>query len=181
MVFTNNIVFISKHQKYWYDWALTTSAGDGLRKGWTAPSVRPNSKTQHWYNRAMPRVSQSFPATVISRRREQEWGSAMAEKKQRPGGSRKDEVVTREYTINLHKRLHGWYSRSRRHLRTLATPVFPRTWSSDACCERIFLARMNRFRLVIQACANFDLCILGQHVAIVQFSGCFCNNSDLRV
>lgn len=22
---------------------------------------------------------------------------------------RKDEVVTREYTINLHKRLHGWY------------------------------------------------------------------------
>ncbi|AQL03377.1 60S ribosomal protein L31 [Zea mays] len=32
----------------------------------------------------------------------------MAEKKQRPGGSRKDEVVTREYTINLHKRLHGW-------------------------------------------------------------------------
>ena len=33
----------------------------------------------------------------------------MAEKKQRPGGARKDEVVTREYTINLHKRLHGWY------------------------------------------------------------------------
>ncbi|KAG2611040.1 hypothetical protein PVAP13_4KG144100 [Panicum virgatum] len=31
----------------------------------------------------------------------------MAEKKQRPGGARKDEVVTREYTINLHKRLHG--------------------------------------------------------------------------
>uniref|UniRef100_A0A0D9WPT5 60S ribosomal protein L31 n=1 Tax=Leersia perrieri TaxID=77586 RepID=A0A0D9WPT5_9ORYZ len=31
----------------------------------------------------------------------------MAEKKQRPGGTRKDEVVTREYTINLHKRLHG--------------------------------------------------------------------------
>lgn len=23
---------------------------------------------------------------------------------------RKVEVVTREYTINLHKRLHGWYS-----------------------------------------------------------------------
>ena len=22
---------------------------------------------------------------------------------------RKEEVVTREYTINLHKRLHGWY------------------------------------------------------------------------
>ena len=33
----------------------------------------------------------------------------MADKKQRPGGARKDEVVTREYTINLHKRLHGWY------------------------------------------------------------------------
>ncbi|GJN22043.1 hypothetical protein PR202_gb09572 [Eleusine coracana subsp. coracana] len=32
----------------------------------------------------------------------------MSEKK-RPAGSRKDEVVTREYTINLHKRLHGWY------------------------------------------------------------------------
>ncbi|TVU03836.1 hypothetical protein EJB05_50606 [Eragrostis curvula] len=31
----------------------------------------------------------------------------MSEKK-RPAGSRKDEVVTREYTINLHKRLHGW-------------------------------------------------------------------------
>ncbi|OEL37045.1 60S ribosomal protein L31 [Dichanthelium oligosanthes] len=31
----------------------------------------------------------------------------MAEKKQRPSGARKDEVVTREYTINLHKRLHG--------------------------------------------------------------------------
>jgi large subunit ribosomal protein L31e len=24
--------------------------------------------------------------------------------------ARKEEVVTREYTINLHKRLHGWYS-----------------------------------------------------------------------
>jgi hypothetical protein len=24
------------------------------------------------------------------------------------GKSRKDEVVTREYTIHLHKRLHGW-------------------------------------------------------------------------
>lgn len=23
---------------------------------------------------------------------------------------RKEEVVTREYTINLHKRLHGWYA-----------------------------------------------------------------------
>jgi large subunit ribosomal protein L31e len=33
----------------------------------------------------------------------------MSEKKQRPSGARKDEVVTREYTINLHKRLHGWY------------------------------------------------------------------------
>jgi large subunit ribosomal protein L31e len=25
------------------------------------------------------------------------------------GAARKEEVVTREYTINLHKRLHGWY------------------------------------------------------------------------
>ncbi|KAL5208602.1 hypothetical protein ABZP36_033037 [Zizania latifolia] len=32
----------------------------------------------------------------------------MSEKK-RAAGTRKDEVVTREYTINLHKRLHGWY------------------------------------------------------------------------
>ncbi|KAJ1702506.1 hypothetical protein LUZ63_002285 [Rhynchospora breviuscula] len=24
-------------------------------------------------------------------------------------GARKNEVVTREYTINLHKRLHGWF------------------------------------------------------------------------
>jgi hypothetical protein len=32
----------------------------------------------------------------------------MSEKK-RGAGTRKDEVVTREYTINLHKRLHGWY------------------------------------------------------------------------
>ena len=47
----------------------------------------------------------------------------MAERKQRPGGARKDEVVTREYTINLHKRLHGWYSCG--HLRTLASPVSP--------------------------------------------------------
>ncbi|KAG8072140.1 hypothetical protein GUJ93_ZPchr0006g44568 [Zizania palustris] len=30
----------------------------------------------------------------------------MSEKK-RSAGTRKDEVVTREYTINLHKRLHG--------------------------------------------------------------------------
>jgi large subunit ribosomal protein L31e len=35
-------------------------------------------------------------------------GAEMSEKK-RGGGTRKDEVVTREYTINLHKRLHGWY------------------------------------------------------------------------
>ena len=33
----------------------------------------------------------------------------MSEKKRGGGGTRKDEVVTREYTINLHKRLHGWY------------------------------------------------------------------------
>jgi hypothetical protein len=26
------------------------------------------------------------------------------------GKSRKDEVVTREYTIHLHKRLHSWYN-----------------------------------------------------------------------
>ena len=26
------------------------------------------------------------------------------------GKSRKDEIVTREYTINLHKRLHSWYA-----------------------------------------------------------------------
>ncbi|KAG8367275.1 hypothetical protein BUALT_Bualt16G0055500 [Buddleja alternifolia] len=31
----------------------------------------------------------------------------MVEKKTSSGG-RKEEVVTREYTINLHKRLHGW-------------------------------------------------------------------------
>jgi hypothetical protein len=24
-------------------------------------------------------------------------------------GARKNEVVTREYTVNLHKRLHGWF------------------------------------------------------------------------
>jgi large subunit ribosomal protein L31e len=35
-------------------------------------------------------------------------GAEMSEKK-RGAGTRKDEVVTREYTINLHKRLHGWY------------------------------------------------------------------------
>ncbi|VAI60186.1 unnamed protein product [Triticum turgidum subsp. durum] len=33
----------------------------------------------------------------------------MSEKKRAPG-PRKDEVVTREYTVNLHKRLHGWYN-----------------------------------------------------------------------
>ncbi|CAL5054676.1 unnamed protein product [Urochloa decumbens] len=33
-------------------------------------------------------------------------GAEMSEKK-RGAGTRKDEVVTREYTINLHKRLHG--------------------------------------------------------------------------
>jgi hypothetical protein len=33
----------------------------------------------------------------------------MPEKKQLSSGARKDEVVTREYTINLHKRLHGWH------------------------------------------------------------------------
>ncbi|KAK8963625.1 60S ribosomal protein L31 [Platanthera guangdongensis] len=26
------------------------------------------------------------------------------------GKGRKEDVVTQEYTINLHKRLHGWYS-----------------------------------------------------------------------
>jgi hypothetical protein len=31
----------------------------------------------------------------------------MVEKK--GGAARKEEVVTREYTINLHKRLHSWY------------------------------------------------------------------------
>jgi len=34
----------------------------------------------------------------------------MAEKK--GAAARKEEVVTREYTINLHKRLHGWYPSS---------------------------------------------------------------------
>jgi len=34
-------------------------------------------------------------------------GAEMSERK-RGAGTRKDEVVTREYTINLHKRLHGW-------------------------------------------------------------------------
>jgi hypothetical protein len=33
----------------------------------------------------------------------------MAERKGKGGAARKEEVVTREYTINLHKRLHGWY------------------------------------------------------------------------
>jgi hypothetical protein len=34
----------------------------------------------------------------------------MSERRRGAGtGTRKDEVVTREYTINLHKRLHGWY------------------------------------------------------------------------
>jgi hypothetical protein len=28
---------------------------------------------------------------------------------EKSGKGRKEEVVTREYTINLHKRLHGWY------------------------------------------------------------------------
>ncbi|GJN03924.1 hypothetical protein PR202_ga21423 [Eleusine coracana subsp. coracana] len=31
----------------------------------------------------------------------------MAERKGKGGAARKEEVVTREYTINLHKRLHG--------------------------------------------------------------------------
>jgi large subunit ribosomal protein L31e len=35
----------------------------------------------------------------------------MADKK--GGAPRKEEVVTREYTVNLHKRLHGWYATSR--------------------------------------------------------------------
>uniref|UniRef100_M8BBX3 60S ribosomal protein L31 n=1 Tax=Aegilops tauschii TaxID=37682 RepID=M8BBX3_AEGTA len=34
----------------------------------------------------------------------------MADKK--GGAPRKEEVVTREYTVNLHKRLHGWYASS---------------------------------------------------------------------
>jgi hypothetical protein len=38
---------------------------------------------------------------------EQSRGEDMAEKK--GAAARKEEVVTREYTINLHKRLHGWY------------------------------------------------------------------------
>jgi hypothetical protein len=42
----------------------------------------------------------------------------MAERK----GSRKEEVVTREYTINLHKRLHGWYF--------ISLLLFP-------CCHRV--------------------------------------------
>jgi hypothetical protein len=28
---------------------------------------------------------------------------------EKSGKGRKEEVITREYTINLHKRLHGWY------------------------------------------------------------------------
>ncbi|MQM21211.1 hypothetical protein Taro_054246 [Colocasia esculenta] len=31
------------------------------------------------------------------------------------GKGRKEEVVTREYTVNLHKRLHGWYIASSSH------------------------------------------------------------------
>ncbi|MCS4558719.1 60S ribosomal protein L31, partial [Shewanella sp. C32] len=40
------------------------------------------------------------------RRRRRRRKAKMSEKK-RGAGTRKDEVVTREYTINLHKRLHG--------------------------------------------------------------------------
>jgi large subunit ribosomal protein L31e len=39
----------------------------------------------------------------------------MADKK--GGAPRKEEVVTREYTVNLHKRLHGWYATSSPSLR----------------------------------------------------------------
>jgi large subunit ribosomal protein L31e len=41
--------------------------------------------------------------------------SEMSEKKRAPG-PRKDEVVTREYTVNLHKRLHGWYRPPSSHM-----------------------------------------------------------------
>ncbi|XBI79587.1 hypothetical protein VPH35_089002 [Triticum aestivum] len=36
--------------------------------------------------------------------------SRLQEKK--GGAPRKEEVITREYTVNLHKRLHGWYASS---------------------------------------------------------------------
>jgi hypothetical protein len=66
----------------------------------------------------------------------------MSEKKQRPGGARKDEVITREYTINLHKRLHGWYGCQ--HLR--ASRLFHPPELPDAGCERILLVAVD-FRM----------------------------------
>lgn len=45
---------------------------------------------------------------------------------------RKEEVVTREYTINLHKRLHGWYV----HVFCLSHLVF---FFSFECFVYIFL------------------------------------------
>jgi hypothetical protein len=47
-------------------------------------------------------------------------GDGREERQGRSG--RKEEVVTREYTINLHKRLHGWYF--------ISLLLFP-------CCHRV--------------------------------------------
>ncbi|KAI4379517.1 hypothetical protein MLD38_005800 [Melastoma candidum] len=79
-----------------------------IRAKWTKPisslKVRPKfagpttNKRESGIPLGFPLLSPGRPPIIVSRRR-----SKMSDKSK----VRKEEVVTREYTINLHKRLHG--------------------------------------------------------------------------
>jgi len=111
----------------------------------------------------------------------------MAEKKQRPGGARKDEVATREYTINLHKRLHGWYGcrllRASRLSPLPHPPDLPGAGCEQICALVLVAVDFSdgneslggaglRVRQSCPACATshfpaIDLYVLGRRAAIV--------------
>ncbi|KAG8367290.1 hypothetical protein BUALT_Bualt16G0057000 [Buddleja alternifolia] len=59
----------------------------------------------------------------------------MVEKKTSSGG-RKEEVVTREYTINLHKRLHGWHDCIFRLLSDLCSEIIVFTFVVDSTFKK---------------------------------------------
>ncbi|EMS60372.1 60S ribosomal protein L31 [Triticum urartu] len=72
----------------------------------------------------------------------------MADKK--GGAPRKEEVVTREYTVNLHKRLHGWYATSPA-LSLLARRSVPAA-RSDSIVHAVLLYSCHEQQLVNVPC-----------------------------
>lgn len=142
--------------------------------------ARPNTKAQRcWYNDvsqqelAGQNLGLPTPPPPEGARESHDGGEE---------GARKDEVVTREYTVNLHKLLHGWYGRQ--HLPS-SLRLISRCWLwadlacvlvvvgslvglsrpgapvSVSCSHDSCLPRVTSHFLVI------DLCVLGWHAAIV--------------